>query len=470
MTSDPWAGPIAIQLALIAIYAWFAATETAFSSLSDSKIRHDAEEGDPKAALLAKLLDKPHRFLSTLQLCIVFSGVLCAALTAQTFAPRLAEALLHCWSQASSGAMNTLSTVLVTLALVFVLLVLGEMVPRRVALQQPEKTALFTAATLRFVCVFFSPLVHLISFCGNCLLRLFGIDPNAEPEEVTEEEIRAMVDIGGESGAIEENEKEMIENIFEFNNRSAEDVMTHRTNVNSIWVGADHDEIVHTILDTGLSRFPVYDEDIDDIIGILNTRDFLLEAHQEHPRDVRALLREAYFVPETVQADSLFRDMQTRKVHMAIVVDEYGGMSGIVTMEDLLEEIVGNIYDEFDPQDAAEITEVDEGVWRISGSANLEDVAKALDVDLPLDEDFDTLGGLIFNQFTTIPGDGATPEMDAYGLHIQVEILADHRVESALVRKLPPHTGTEDENSAGEDAPRQKDDRESYGRKPHDEC
>ena len=181
----------------------------------------------------------------------------------------------------------------------------------------------------------------------------------------------------------------------------------------------------------------ITDEDMDDIIGTLNTRVFLLNEQSENPKPLRELIREAYFVPETVQADALFRDMQMKKIHMAIVVDEYGGMSGIVTMEDLLEEIVGNIYDEFDPQAEAEIARVDDETWRISGAAALEDVSDSLDIELPQDEDYDTLGGLIFSQFTAIPQDGATPELDVAGLHIQVEKIEDHRVEYALVRKLP---------------------------------
>ena len=211
--------------------------------------------------------------------------------------------------------------------------------------------------------------------------------------------------------------------------------MTHRTDVTSLSIHDTKDEIIATILDTGLSRFPVYDKDMDDIIGILNTRDFLLNNHAEHPKTVKELLREAYFVPETVQADVLFRDMQQKKMHMAIVVDEYGGMSGIVTMEDLLEEIVGNIYDETDPQDDADIVKLSENLWRVNGGVSLEELSEALDVELPTEEDYDTLGGLIFDQFTTIPQDGSHPEVDAAGLHIRVEVLSDHRVESALVSK-----------------------------------
>lgn len=264
----------------------------------------------------------------------------------------------------------------------------------------------------------------------------------ADAEAVSEEEIRMMVDIGEEKGAIETDEKEMIENIFEFNNRTAGDVMIHRTDVVMIWTGDSDEEILHTIEETGISRYPVYEEDADDVIGILNSRDWFLNARRKDPKPLRELLREAYFVPESVRADVLFRDMQSKKVHLAVVVDEYGGTSGIVTMEDLLEEIVGNIYDEFDPQDEQEIVPLGEDLWRVAGSAELEDVAAALDVELPEDEEYDTLGGLIFAQLSVIPEDGSQIELDAWGLHIKVTELNDRRVEWALVSK----TKTAEEN------------------------
>jgi len=223
----------------------------------------------------------------------------------------------------------------------------------------------------------------------------------------------------------------------------------------SIWVGDDDDTILKTIRESGLSRFPVYDEDMDDIVGVLSTRSFLLNAASAEPKPTRELIREAYFVPETVQADALFRDMQKKRIHMAIVVDEYGGMSGIVTMEDLLEEIVGNIYDETDHKVEAEITLVEDKTWRVAGTASLEDVAEALDIDLPLEEEYDTLGGLIFSQFTIIPEDGAQPELDCHGLHIVVEKIEDHRVEKALVSKLP-----EVSEDADKETDRKSDDEE----------
>ena len=427
-----------LQLALILASGWFTAAESALLSLNDAKLRHEAEEGDADAARLLRIADAPEGYLSTIQVCITLAGFMGAAFAADQFAPRLA-AVMTGWGVAmDAGALHTLCVVIVTLLLSLLTLVLGVLAPQRIAAQRPEQTVRMTCGTLRFFAGLFRPVVWLLSAAANGILRIAGIDPNADTEEVTEEEIRQMVDMGGESGAIEEAEKEMIENIFEFNNRSAEDVMTHRTDVTSIWVGDDRDTVLKTIRESGLSRFPVYDEDMDDIVGILSTRSFLLNTQAEQPRPLRELIREAYFVPETVQADVLFRDMQKRKIHLAVVVDEYGGMSGIVTMEDLLEEIVGNIYDETDREAVADIVPMGENVWRIAGTAPLEDVAEALAIELPLEEGYDTLGGLIFDQFTTIPQDGATPEVEVEGLHIKVEKIEDHRVEVALVTKLIP--------------------------------
>ena len=436
MSADPW-GPLLLQLVLILFSGWFAATEVAILSLNELKLRTDAEEGDKVAAKLLKLTEAPNKFLSTIQVCITLAGFLGAAFAAQAFSEPLMQWLVNLGVTLEAELLHTLCVVAITLILAFFTLLLGELTPKRIAMHYPDKMARMGFKVITFCSALFRPLVWLLSASTNGLLRLLGIDPNADEEEVTEEDIRALVDMGEESGAIEEAEKEMIENIFEFNNLTAENVMTHRTDVTAIWVDESWDVILQTIRETGLSRFPVYQEDMDDIIGTLNTRVFLLNMQTEKPRTVREMLREAYFVPSTVQADMLFRNMQMKKIHMAIVIDEYGGMSGIVTMEDLLEEIVGNIYDEFDPQAEAEITRVDDETWRISGQAALEDVADALDVELPLEEDYDTLGGLIFSQFTIIPEDGAQPELDCHGLHIVVEKIEDHRVEKALVSKLP---------------------------------
>lgn len=257
-------------------------------------------------------------------------------------------------------------------------------------------------------------------------------------DEVSEDEIMAMVEEGEESGAIESNEKELIENIFEFNNMTAEDVMIHRTDMVTLSLSDSDETILCTIRDSGLSRFPVYENDADDIVGTLSTREYLLNARLPYPLPMKQLLRPAYFVPETVRADVLFRDMQNKKIHMALVVDEYGGTSGLVTLEDLLEEIVGNIYDEFDPQAEQEIIQVDDNLWRVSGGADLEELAEAMGLELPQEDelDYDTVGGLVFAQLSVIPEDGSRPVVEAMGLRIRVEELCERRVEWALVEKL----------------------------------
>ena len=444
---DPIGSQILVQLLLILINAFFAATETSVVSLNENKIRKQADDGDLKAKQLLKMIESPTRFLSTIQVCITLSGFLASAFASDSFAALLVGLFVNAgFTLISPAALHTICVILITLVLSYFMIVLGELVPKRVALQNPEKTASFACGTIRVVSKIFSPLVWLLSASTNGMLRLLRINPNEASEEVTEEEIRMMVDMGSETGAIEQDERAMIENIFEFNNTTAADVMVHRMDVVAIHVEDDDQEILKTIRESGLSRFPVYDSDIDDIIGILNTRDFLLNAQSQQPRPLRQLLRDVYMVPETVAADTLFSNMQKQKIHLAVVVDEYGGMSGIVTMEDLLEEIVGNIYDEFDPSEDSEIEKLGENLWRVNGTVELETLAEALGVDLPLDQEYDTLGGMVFSSFSSIPEEGTHPEVTMYGLHIRVESICDHRVEKALVSKVEtPETDAKEE-------------------------
>lgn len=442
MSSDLIWPQLLLQLILILVNAYFAATEIAVISLNENVLRREAEEGDKKAAKLLKIVEAPTRFLSTIQIGITLAGFLGSAFAADNFASRIRDWAVLKWQldAASAAAVNTLAVILITIILSFFTLVLGELVPKRLAMQKTEEVARFTCGVVSFLSAVMRPLIWLLTVSTNGMLRLLHIDPNAEEDEVSEEEIRMMMDIGEEKGAIESGEKEMIDNIFEFNNMTAEEVMIHRTDVVMLWAQDSDEEIIRTIRETGLTRFPVYEEDADDVIGILNTRTYLLNAREAQPKPLRELLTPAYFVPESVRTDALFRDMQAKKIHMAIVVDEYGGTSGIITMEDLLEEIVGNIYDEFDPQDEQEIVPLGENQWRIAGSADLEEVAEALGVELPENEEYDTLGGLVFAQLAVIPEDGSHPEVDVCGLHIRVEELSDRRVEWATVSRLeiPP--------------------------------
>lgn len=440
MSDDPFLPKLLLLVILILINAFFAAAEIAVISLSETKLRRQAEEGDKKAEKLLKLTQAPDHFLSAIQIAITLAGFLSSAFAADSFSDPLVK-----WLVEEKGvtaldprALNNLMVVLITLVLSYFSLVLGELVPKRIAMKKTEGVARFTVGAVSAVAAVFRPVIWLLSKSTNGVLRLLHIDPKADQEDVSEDEIRMMVDLGEERGAIEASEKELIENIFEFNNTTAEDVMVHRTDMVMVWAQDSSEDVRDAILSSGRSRFPVCAEDADHIVGILNTRDFLLNAQEEAPKPLSELLRPAYFVPESVRTDVLFRDMQSKKVHMAIVVDEYGGTSGLVTMEDLLEEIVGSIYDEFDPVEEKDIEEVEPGLWRVSGSCELERVAQALGIEFPEEEESDTLGGLVFAQLSVIPEDGAQLEVDACGLHVKVTSFTDRRVDQALVSRLSP--------------------------------
>lgn len=440
--------PILVLIILVFINAFFAAAEIAVISLSESKLKKQAEDGDKKAKKLLKLTRTPDRFLSAIQIAITLAGFLSSAFAADSFAEPLVKWLYYGkgFTTLSPGTLNTIAVILITIVLSYFSLVLGELVPKRLAMKKTNAVARAAVGPVTVVAAVFRPVIWLLSKSTNGVLRLLHIDPKAEEEDVSEDEILMMVDLGEERGAIESSEKELIENIFEFNNTTAEDVMVHRTDMVMIWCDDTNEDVIRTIRESGLSRFPVYEEDADDIIGILNTRDYLLNAQSSRPKALRELLRPAYFVPESVRTDVLFRDMQSKKIHLAIVVDEYGGTSGLVTMEDLLEEIVGNIYDEFDPQEEKDIEQLEPGLWRIAGSCELEQVSEALGVEFPEDEESDTLGGLVFAQLSVIPEDGAQFEVDTCGLHIRVTEFKDRHVEWALVSKPePPQPETADE-------------------------
>lgn len=438
--------PILILVILILINAFFAAAEIAVISLSEAKLKKQAEEGDKKAKKLLHLMQSPDRFLSAIQIAITLAGFLSSAFAADSFSDPLTHWLIEdVGAKLPYSTLNTIMVVVITIILSYFSLVLGELVPKRLAMKKTEGVARATVGVVTAVAAVFRPLIWFLSKSTNAVLRLLRIDPKADEEEVSEDEILMMVDLGEERGSIEANEKELIENIFEFNNTTAEDVMVHRTDMVMIWAEEAHKEIIRTIKESGMSRFPVYEEDADDIIGILSTREYLLNAQLTHPKTLRELLRPAYFVPESVRTDVLFRDMQSKKVHLAIVVDEYGGTSGLVTMEDLLEEIFGNIYDEFDPQEEKAIEQLEENLWKIPGSCPLDQVAETLNIEFDEEEESDTLGGLVYAQLNVIPEDGTQLEVETSDLHIKVTEVTDRRVEWTLVSKIVPAEDSEEE-------------------------
>ncbi len=432
---EPLWPQLLLQAILIALNAFFASSEIALLSLNEGMLRLQAEEGDKTAGRLLAIVEAPTRFLSTIQIGITLAGFLGSAFAAENFAGRLTAAAVDLWAlnDAAASVVNTLSVVVVTVILSFFTLVFGELVPKRVAMQKAEAVARFTAGVIRVLSVVMRPVIWLLTVSTNGMLRLLGLDPDGDEEEVSEEGIRMMMDLGEEQGAIQSDEKAIIENVFDFNDLTAEEVMVHRTDMVTLSMEDSDETILDTIKTSGLSRFPVCGEDVDDILGILSTRTYLLNRSSPAPKPLKALLRKPYFVPGSVEAHKLFRDLQAKKVHMAIVVDEYGGTAGLLTLEDLLEEIVGNIYDEFDPQERPEIIPLGEGRWRVSGGAPLDEVAEALGVTFPEEEEAETLGGLVFEQFSVLPEDGSHPEVEIYGLRIRVELLRERRVEWALL-------------------------------------
>ena len=428
---------LAIVTILIFVNAFFAASEIAVISLNGNKVRREAEAGDKSARKLLKLVENPTQFLSTIQIAITLAGFLASAYAADAFTDRLVNWLIEDqgW-QVSFSVLNTFSLVLITFILSYFTLILGELVPKRLAMARTEAVTRITSGVVLGASVIFRPVVRLLAASTNGVLRLLRVDPNETQEEVSEEEIRMMVDIGEEKGAIQQEEKEMIENIFEFNNITAEDVMVHRKDMVVIWMDDTPEDILQRITESGLSRFPVCGDDIDDVVGLLRTRQYLLNMNSEQPKPLAELLAPVYFVPEQVSADVLFRDMQRKKEHMAIVVDEYGGTSGLITLEDLLEEIVGNIYDEFDPQVEQEIIPLGENRWRVSGSVELDALLEIVGVPEETEEECETLGGLVFSRLAEIPSDGEKPVVECLGMRVSVEEIRERRVEWAIVEKI----------------------------------
>lgn len=431
---DPLIWQLILQLLLILINAFFASAEIAVVSLNATKLRADAEEGDKRAARLLRMVESPTAFLSTIQIAITLAGLLGSAFAATNFAERLTTWLIQSrgFTALPADALNTIIVVLITLVLSYFTLVLGELVPKRIAMQKPMQIARITTSVISGLAVIMRPVIWFLSVSVTGVLRLLGMKNQAKAELVTEEDIRMMLDESEEEGLIESSEGEMIDNIFEFNNIQIYDVMTHRVDVESINVEDNRDKITELIRSTGFSRFPVYEDDQDNIIGILYVKDFFL--NQDKP--LRELLKEPLFVPDSMICDDLFRKMQQEHTHFAIVTDEYGSFLGIITMEDLLEEIVGNIYDEYDEKEDYIIPNPD-GSWTISGRAELKDVEKALDIELPEREEFNTLSGLILNETEEIPKEGDQFEVKVDGLRIQVLRVVDRRIEETRVSLLP---------------------------------
>jgi putative hemolysin len=427
---------ILVLAILVVLNAFFAASEIALISLNDNKIRIQAEEGDKKAVLLQKLLSEPSRFLATIQIGITLAGFLASAFASESFSDPLVKALVSLGIPVSEALLKTIAVFIITILLSYFTLVLGELVPKRLAMKKSESIARFVANPLHVLSVITAPFVKFLTASTNFFVRLFGVDPNAEEEHVTEEEIRMMVDVGEEKGTIHESEKEMINNIFEFNNKTVSDIMTHRTEIASLPVDTGLSEVIAFFNREKYSRVPVYEENIDNIIGVVHSKyliRYLSEGGGKEDFSLRDIIQKPYFVPVSKRTDILFKELQQNKTHMAVIIDEYGGTAGIATLEDLVEEIVGNIFDE-DDEVEKDMEKLDDNTYLIKGSVSLDEVQEALDVDLPVEE-YETLSGFLIGQMGRIPEKGDQSVIEFNQLVFKVEEVEEKRISRVKVCK-----------------------------------
>ena len=416
---------ILLLLILILVNAYFAASEMAFISLNDAKIERKAREGNKKAKQIEKMLDNPSKFLATIQIGITLAGFLSSAFASEAFADNLAPALNNIFPMVSVETFKGISIVLITIILSFFTLVFGELVPKRLAMKYYEKIAYASIGIIRFISIIASPFVKILTKSTDVISKMFGISENEE-EIVTEEEIKMMIDEGEEKGTIQLDEKEMINNIFEFNDITTSEVMTHRTDIFAIDINSNIEDILKELDDYKYSRVPVYNDTIDNIEGILFVKDLLKYFRTKKVIKIKNIMREAYFVSENKPINELFKDLQKNKMQMAIVIDEYGGTAGLVTMEDLLEEIVVNIFDEDDDVEH-EFSKIDDNTFLINGSVSIYDLKKILGLEIP-EGDYETLSGYLLELLGRVPQDDETPIIETKNVTYKVEEYEDKRI------------------------------------------
>lgn len=447
---------IVLLFVLILVNAFFAMSELAIISLNDNKIEKMAEEGNKKAKKIVKLTANSSKFLSTIQIGVTLAGFLTSASASTTFANMLTEKIMTTWPTLPQGVISGVSVVVITIIMSYFSLVLGELVPKKVAMQASEKISFKIVGVLLFLSKIFSPVVKVLAVSTNAVVRLLGFNPHADEETVTEEEIRMMVDVGGEKGVIEDVQKEMINNIFEFDDLDAGDTMTHRTDMVAVEVNDSLEDVIKVSVEDGYSRIPVYEDDQDNIIGIVYIKDLLAYVGKKLPnKTLRDIMRKPMYVPESKVCGDLFKEMTENRTQMAVVVDEYGGTAGIVTLEDIIEAIVGNIQDEYDDEDE-EISKINETTFTIDGVTNLEEVEELTGVEMP-EGSYDTLAGFIIKELGFLPQEGETYEVIYQNLKFTVLSVEDRRIEKIRVEISPVE---KDEDEDDDDRPRLRRDKD----------
>lgn len=430
-------GPIILQIVLIAFNAVFASAEIAVISMNDARMKRMAVEGDKRAKRLLSLTSQPARFLATIQVAITLAGLLGSAFAAQNFAGELALMLENRGVDASFSVLQSFCVFLITLILAYFNLVFGELVPKRIAMKNAEKLALGMSGMLKLVAILFAPLVWLLTVSTNGILRLVRIDPEDEEDVVSEEEIFMMLDQGNEKGTIDIEESMFIRNVFAFDDIPVEQACTHRVDVVMLEIEDDMETWEKIILENRFTYFPVCGEDSDDILGVLDTKTYFRLPEKSRETVMAEAVEKPYLVPETMKADVLLRNMRANRNHFALVLDEYGGLSGVITLRDLIHLLIGDMLEDMEEED---IIPVSEGIWRILGSASLEDVSEELEIPLPVEE-YETYGGFIFSELGKIPEDGSQFTIETSGMEIQVRQVENHRIGETLVRVLPKLKG-----------------------------
>lgn len=431
------AASICLFILFLALCAFFTLCETALEEYSESRLEKQAAEGDRRAALFLRMAQRYSSLAAKVRAGFVLSVMACEGMLLIGPSTWLSAVLIRQSGIGISLALALSLALSIVIGAVLVLIV-GYLLPRHLAWRDPNRTARGTAGALQFCIRLVSPLNALCRLISNGILRLMGIDPNADPEEGTEEDIREMVDAGNEKGLIPQSEREMIYNIFEFDDRTAEDVMTHRTEIEAVQADDDIDDALKIAIEEGFSRIPVYEDTLDNVVGILYAKDLLMLIGKgsQSPRTIRALMRPALYVPESTRCRDLFRQFQQKKVQIAIVVDEYGGTSGMVTMEDLLESIVGEIQDEYDEEEES-VVQISDSVYTIDGSADLEDVQRFLPLEVLEEADYDTLSGLLTDTLGRIPAPGEHPEVTLSGIRFTVLEMDERRIGRVKAEILP---------------------------------
>lgn len=429
----PLAWQLLLQLALIVVNAVFASAEIAIVSMNDIKLERLAAQGNKKAKRLVKLTNKPAGFLATIQVAITLSGFLGSAFAADNFSDIIVKWLIGLGVNIKESTLNTIAVVVITIILSYLTLVFGELVPKRIAMKKTEQMALGLSGLIYVSSKIFAPIVWFLTASTNLILKLLRIDPNANEEEVSEEEIRMLIDVGSQKGVIDASEKNMIVNVFEFDDKNCGEISTHRKDIVALDMDDSADEWEKIIKENTLSIYPVFQDSVDNIVALLDAKRYFRIEDKSKENIKKNAFASPVFVSDTMKTDDLFEQMQKSRNHFAVVLDEYGGTVGIVTMNDLLEQIVGDLEDEQTEENSLpDITQIDEKTWKIKGSVSLDTVKKLVGFDLPIEE-YETLSGYILGLHCSIPKDKSKFTVETDKLVIDVLNTVNHTVEFAVV-------------------------------------